>query len=113
MNNTEIIKDLFVNQGADYSVSFTVANNGIGIDITNSTLTIAISRYEGSSPVNIATTFTKTAPLTGQFKLSINATNTSLLKYGRYVYTIFANTTGEINVISQGQILVKNSPAII
>lgn len=82
------VRNLVIDQGSTFSISITVSDyTGSAIDLTGYTLR---SQLRKSYHSNTYTSFTVVSndPTDGEITLSLTATQTSALKYGRYVYDV-------------------------
>jgi|APGre2960657373_1045057.scaffolds.fasta_scaffold141879_1 hypothetical protein len=102
------VKHLVIDQGTTFSFSITVTDiQGNPINLTGYTLTSQLRKSYNS---NTYTAFVVTAPtpLTGEMTLSLTATTTSSLKYGRYVYDVeIRSASNEVTRVLEGIITVN------
>lgn len=82
------VRNFVIDQGTTFSLSITISDfTDTPIDLTGYTLR---SQMRKSYYSNTSTAFTVTSPnpSNGEILLSLTATQTSALKFGRYVYDI-------------------------
>lgn len=102
------VRNIVIDQGTTFTLSITVSDfTDTPIDLTGYTLR---SQMRKSYNSNSYTAFTVTSddPTEGEIKLSLTATQTSALRYGRYVYDIeIVSSTGEVTRVLEGIVTVN------
>ena len=90
--------NLFIDQGATFTLSFTVYDDdGLPRNITNFTVRSQMRRSYYSS-ANTTITATVSNPAEGEVMLDLSATQTTVLKPGRYVYDVELVSTNSLVV---------------
>ena len=102
-----IIANIFIDQGADFSVTVNVADvDGTTLDLAGYTAAAQIRKTYGSSSVS-STFSTSIAEASGQVTLSLTDTQTSALDSGRYVYDLNVTSSGgQTTRVVEGQAIV-------
>ena len=102
-----IIANIFIDQGADFSVTVNVADvDGTTLDLAGYTAAAQMRKtYESSS---ISATFTTSiSAADGQVTLSLTDTVTTALSPGRYVYDLVVTDGSSISTrVVEGQAIV-------
>ena len=102
-----IIANIFIDQGADFSITVDVSDaNGNQLNLTGYTAAAQMRKtYESSS---ISATFTTSiAAADGQVTLSLTDTVTTALSPGRYVYDLVVTDGSSISTrVVEGQAIV-------
>tara|TARA_R110002153_G_scaffold231075_1_gene384333 strand:+ start:280 stop:606 length:327 start_codon:yes stop_codon:yes gene_type:complete len=98
-------QNLVIDQGTTFSVTINVAaDDGSALDLSDYTVSAQIRK---SYHTNTYTAFTTAkVNLTGEITLSLTATQTSALKYGRYVYDLEIASSSETVRVIEGIITV-------
>lgn len=103
------IQNIVVDQGTTFTRTFNLTGaNGVAYDLSDYTVDAQIRRsYSSSSGLSFSTAIVG-ASANGALSISLNATETLSLKYGRYVYDIKLNntTTGEKLRVVEGIVTV-------
>lgn len=102
--------NIYIDQGSTYaSVVDVKDSNGLPFNLTGYSSRGQIRKsYSSSASVPFATS--ANSPLTGQVSLSLTATQTRVMKPGRYVYDVeIYNSGGHVVRVAEGQ--VEISPA--
>ena len=102
--------DIYIDQGSTFSSTISVKNtNGTPYNLTGYSVRGQIRKtYSSLTAISFATYVT--APLTGVVGISLTATQTRGMKFGRYVYDVeIYNNGGHVLRIAEGQ--VEISPA--
>lgn len=101
-----VYANLTVDQGSDFSVEITVANDVGSIDITNYTYRGQIRKtYSSSTAVDFYTSAAD--PASGKLDISLSALKTSAMKAGRYVYDVeIVDSIGNVTRVVEGQLEV-------
>lgn len=102
------VSNIVIEQGFDFETSFQLEDTR-----TNTFLQLGISTissqmrktYSSSSAVSFASTVTN--PSSGIISISLNSTQTSSLKPGRYVYDVKIYNTGKEFKVVEGSALVR------
>ena len=101
------INNLFIDQGATFSVNIQVFDReGIPLNIAGYNANAQIRKSYSSA--NVAATFTANVsnPANGTVTLSLTASQTTTLKYGRYLYDLTLDTGAVILRASEGIVTV-------
>ena len=103
-----IIANIFIDQGADFSITVDVSDaNGNQLNLTGYTAAAQMRKTYGSSTISATFTTTITAD-TGKVALSLTDTQTTALEAGRYVYdlNITKTATSETTRVVEGQAIL-------
>jgi|LWDU01.1.fsa_nt_gi hypothetical protein len=100
------ISNITINQGTDYSLTVTIADdNGDPLDLTGYTLAAQIRKTYTSST---STPFTVTTGAAGVITLSLSNETSAGLPAGQYVYDLVTTDTADINVrVIEGGVTVS------
>jgi len=102
------VRNIVIDQGTTFTLSITVSDfTDTPINLTGYTLR---SQMRKSYNSNTYTAFTVTSdePTEGEINLSLTATQTSALRYGRYVYDVeIVSSTGEVTRVLEGIVTVN------
>ena len=102
--------NLSVNTSTSFDQSFTLTNDdGSALNLTGYTILAQIRKHSSSSTaVSFATT--SVAPTTGVLKLSLDPSDTTDLKPGRYVYDIVLTDTSSVKTrVVEGSVIVSKT----
>ena len=102
-----IIANIFIDQGADFSITVDVSDaNGNQLNLTGYTAAAQMRKTYESSSVS-ATFTTAIAAADGQVTLSLTDTVTTALSPGRYVYDLVVTDGSSISTrVVEGQAIV-------
>jgi hypothetical protein len=102
-----IIANIFIDQGADFSITVNVADvDGTTLNLTGYTAAAQMRKTYESSSVS-ATFGTSIAAADGQVTLSLTDTVTNALSPGRYVYDLNVTSSGGVTTrVVEGQAIV-------
>lgn len=104
------VSNLVINSGASFSQDFYVENSSTNspLDLSQSSVNAQMRKWAGATGV---TTFTASVVnvSTGQIRISLGTTATSLLKPGRYVYDVLItdNLSNTKTRTVEGMVLVR------
>jgi hypothetical protein len=102
------VRNIVIDQGTTFTLSITVSDfTDTPINLTGYTLR---SQMRKSYNSNTYTAFTVTSdePTEGEINLSLTATQTSALRYGRYVYDVeIVSSTGVVTRVLEGIVTVN------
>ena len=104
-----IIANIFIDQGADFSITVNVADvDGTTLDLAGYTAAAQIRKtYESSSSSASFTTAISNPTTDGQVTLSLTDTVTNALSPGRYVYDLVVTSGGGLKTrVVEGQAVV-------
>ena len=102
--------NLSVNTSTSFDQSFTLTNDdGSALNLTGYTILAQIRKHSSSSTaVSFATTSVE--PTTGVLKLSLDPSDTTDLKPGRYVYDIVLTDTSSVKTrVVEGSVIVSKT----
>ena len=104
-----IIANIFIDQGADFSVTVNVADvDGTTLDLAGYTAAAQMRKtYESTSTSGTFTTAISNPTTDGQVTLSLTDTVTNALSPGRYVYDLNVTSSGGVTTrVVEGQAIV-------
>ena len=104
-----IIANIFIDQGADFSVTVNVADvDGTTLDLAGYSAAAQMRKtYESSSSSASFTTAISNPTTDGQVTLSLTDTVTNALSPGRYVYDLVVTSGGGLKTrVVEGQAVV-------
>jgi hypothetical protein len=104
-----IIANIFIDQGADFSITVNVADvDGTTLDLAGYTAAAQMRKtYESSSSSAAFTTSISSPTTDGQVTLSLTDTVTNALSPGRYVYDLVVTSGGGLKTrVVEGQAVV-------
>lgn len=104
-----IIANIFIDQGADFSITVNVADvDGTTLDLAGYTAAAQMRKtYESSSSSAAFTTSISNPTTDGQVTLSLTDTVTNALSPGRYVYDLVVTSGGGLKTrVVEGQAVV-------
>lgn len=102
------IKNLVIDQGASFSATITVRGAaGAAQDLTGATVVSQMRRsYNSNTAIDFVATIVD-PPTLGQIQISLTATDTTALRYGRYVYDIEVTlASGKTHRVIEGLVTV-------
>lgn len=103
-----IYANLVVDQGTDFSSFITLEDtSGAIVDLTGYTAAGMVRRtYKSSTAINFTTSIPD--PSSGEIKIQLDATTTSGMKAGRYVYDVeITSSGGAVSRVVEGQLEVN------
>lgn len=103
-----IYANLVVDQGTDFSSFITLEDtSGAIVDLTGYTAAGMVRRtYKSSTAINFTTSIPD--PSSGEIKIQLDATTTSSMKAGRYVYDVeITSSGGAVSRVVEGQLEVN------
>ena len=101
------VQNIYIDQGTTFALTVGVADQlGNPKDLTEYT---AAAQMRKSYYTSAATSFTAeiTGPTDGEVTISLTATQTSMLKAGRYVYDIEITSSEEVVRVLEGIVVVN------
>ncbi len=104
-----IIANIFIDQGADFSVTVNVADvDGTTLDLAGYTAAAQMRKtYESTSTTATFTTAISSPTTDGQVTLSLTDTITNAISPGRYVYDLVVTSGGGLKTrVVEGQAVV-------
>ena len=102
------VSNLLIYQGSDFIIDFTVENdNGTDFNLTGYTVASKIKKHYTSSTATTVTAAVLGPATSGRIQLSLNNTQTSAMKSGRYVYdVVITSNTGLKSRVLEGSVSV-------
>jgi len=102
------VSNLLIYQGSDFIIDFTVENdNGTNFNLTGYTVASKIKKHYTSSTETTVTAAVLDPATSGRIQLSLNNTQTSAMKSGRYVYdVVITSSTGLKSRVLEGSVSV-------
>lgn len=104
------VNNLVINAGCDFTQTFTLQgiDTDSAFDLTNYTAESFIRKWSGSSSYVEFDANILFPGSSGQITLSLNSTQTGLLKPGRYIYDIvITDNIGTKSRVVEGMVLVR------
>ena len=103
--------NIVINSNEDFTQTFNLesSSNNSALNLTGYTILAQIRKHSSSSTaVSFATT--SVAPTTGVLKLSLDPSDTTDLKPGRYVYDIVLTDTSSVKTrVVEGSVIVSKT----
>ena len=102
------VSNLLIYQGSDFIIDFTVENdNGTDFNLTGYTVASKIKKHYTSSTSTTVTAAVLSPATSGRIHLSLNNSQTSAMKSGRYVYdVVITSSTGLKSRVLEGSVSV-------
>lgn len=104
-----VTKNLYIDQGAYYSVSLTVVDSATGapVDLTDYTVAAQMAKYVGASPTYELPALIKT-PIGGVINIQIPSATSALYPPGAHFYDVeIADLAGEKTRVFEGVIVIR------
>lgn len=103
------VNNIVINAGANFSQTFTLESgvDNSALDLTGYTVSAQMRKYAGSSTATTFTTNIVSPATSGRLSISLNATQTTDLKPGRYVYDIVISQSSVKTRVVEGMVLVR------
>ncbi len=99
--------NIVANQGATFNLNFTIANDGVALNLTGYTFAMQVRRsYNSSTALLNITSATMTS--IGTVAVTVSATTMNTVPAGRWVYDIeLTSSGGQVTRILEGRFIVK------
>lgn len=102
------VHNILINQGSDYSVTFTVegSQTNAAKNLSGYSASAKLKKtYTSSTSTSFASTIS--SPTNGTITVSLGSSVTSGLKQGRYVYDVIITNPSETTRVVEGTALVR------
>jgi hypothetical protein len=98
--------NLFIDQGSDFAIEFTIKDNGSAKDLTNYSARAQMRPTRASSTLSATFTCTIPTPTNGVVKMELSNATSSALSAGRYFYDleIFTANDALVTRVMQGEV---------
>jgi len=103
------VSNIVINSGTNFSQSFTLesSDTNSALDLTGYTVSAQMRKYAGSSTAITFTTSIDSPETLGKILISLDSSQTTNLKPGRYVYDIVITQSNLKTRVIEGMVLVR------
>jgi hypothetical protein len=99
--------NIVANQGATFNLNFTIATDGVALDLTGYTFAMQVRRSSNSSST-LLNINSATMNASGNVAITVSATTMNTVPPGRWVYDIeLTSSGGQVTRILEGRFIVK------
>ena len=99
--------NIVADQGATFNLNFTIATDGVALNLTGYTFAMQVRRSSNSSTALLNIT-SATMTSVGTVAVTVSATTMNTVPAGRWVYDIeLTSSSGEVTRILEGRFIVK------
>jgi hypothetical protein len=103
---TAAIYNLVIDQGSDFSVEFTLSEDGSAKDLTNYSARAQMRKAKSAADVSATFTCTIATPTNGIIKMELPNGTSKVLEAGRYYYDLEIHTGNDalVSRLLQGEV---------
>jgi hypothetical protein len=99
--------NIVADQGATFNLNFTIATDGVALNLTGYTFAMQVRRSFNSSTALLNIT-SATMDASGNVAVTVSATTMNTVPSGRWVYDIeLTSSGGEVTRILEGRFIIK------
>jgi len=99
--------NIVADQGATFNLNFTIATDGVALNLTGYTFAMQVRRSSNSSTALLNIT-SATMNSSGNVAVTVSATTMNTVPAGRWVYDIeLTSSGGQVTRILEGRFIVK------